>query len=374
MEPVEVALVGRHLGVVLPRLGHHHHHRVRQRPAAELEQLEHLVEARRVRDVLGAHRHRALEVAGEQVGGEQRLAGPHAVAVAADRVDLAVVRHHPVRVGQRPAREGVGGEPAVHHGDGADQALVAQVGEEHRQLVGGQHALVGHRAAGERRDVEPAPLLGGLALRALAHDPGEAVELDPGDLPVGGGDDDLREVRHRAACDRPDVGALGVHRDLAPAEDVEALLGDDALEQRDRLGAVVGVGGQEGEAGGVREDRRAAVGRRPGLGQREVDRGPQQRVGHLEHDPGAVPAGRLAAGGTTVVEVVQDDQGVAHDRVAGHAAGVGDGADPAGVVLVRGVVEPLRARGRAGLRHRHLVPPRRRAGGGDPGTTVAQDG
>ena len=58
------------------------------------------------------------------------------------------------------------------------QPLVAQVGEEQRQLVGGQHALVGHGAARERRDVEPAALLGGLPLGALAHDVGDAVEVE----------------------------------------------------------------------------------------------------------------------------------------------------------------------------------------------------
>ena len=63
VEPVEVPLVGGHLVVVLPRLGDHHHHRVRQRAAAQREQLEDLVEAGGVRDVLGAHRHRALQVA-----------------------------------------------------------------------------------------------------------------------------------------------------------------------------------------------------------------------------------------------------------------------------------------------------------------------
>src|SRR3712207_7749585 len=45
---------------------------------------------------------------------QQGFPGPHPVAVALDGVDLAVVGDHPIRVGEFPRREGVGGEPGVH--------------------------------------------------------------------------------------------------------------------------------------------------------------------------------------------------------------------------------------------------------------------
>ncbi len=147
VELVERAALGVHLGVVLPRLGDHHQHRVRQRPAAHVQQLEDLVERRGVRGARRADREEPLEVAGDHVGGEQRLAGPHPVAVAHDRVDLAVVGDEPERVRQRPARERVGGEPRVHDGQRRGDPLVAQVGEELVELVGGEHALVDQRAA-----------------------------------------------------------------------------------------------------------------------------------------------------------------------------------------------------------------------------------
>ena len=90
----------------------------------------------------------------DSVGLEQRLAGPHPVAVAADGVDLAVVRDVAVRMGQRPRREGVGREPAVHQADGAGHPLVAQVREEPAQLVGGQHPLVDQGAGRQRHEVQ----------------------------------------------------------------------------------------------------------------------------------------------------------------------------------------------------------------------------
>ena len=40
-------------------------------------------------------------------------------------------------------------------------------------------------------------------------------------------------MRHDRARGRADVGAVGVDRHLAPAEDVQALLGGDALDVRD---------------------------------------------------------------------------------------------------------------------------------------------
>jgi len=45
-----------------------------------------------------------------------------------------------------------------------------------------------------------------------------------------------------------------------------------------------------------------------------------------------------------VVEVVQDAERVGDDRVAALALGVRDDANATGVVLVGGVVEPLRSR------------------------------
>ncbi len=88
-----------------------------------------------------------LQIAGQQVGLEQRLASAHPVAVALDRVDLAVVRDEPERVRQRPRRERVRREAAVHEADRAGEPLVGQVGEELTELIGREHALVDERAA-----------------------------------------------------------------------------------------------------------------------------------------------------------------------------------------------------------------------------------
>ena len=112
-----------------------------------------------------------------------------------------------------------------------------QVGEEVVELVGGQHALVGERAARQRREVDV-----GLVLGALAQAEGESLERHPGHARAGAGDEELDEARHHALGG----GAqdVGVGRHLAPAEDGQALLGRDLLDLGLGLGQRVGVGGR----------------------------------------------------------------------------------------------------------------------------------
>ena len=100
VELVERPLGGIHVPVLLPGLGDHHQHGVGQGTPAQVQQLEHLVEAGRVAGARRDDREDPLQVAGQQVAGEQILAGPHPVAVALQGVDLAVVGEVPVRMGR----------------------------------------------------------------------------------------------------------------------------------------------------------------------------------------------------------------------------------------------------------------------------------
>ena len=339
MVPVEGALVGRHRRVVLPRLRDHHQHGVPDRPPGEVQQLEALVEARGVGRARRDDRERALETR-DQRRGHQRLAGAHPVAVALHRVDLAVVREVPVRVRERPRRERVGGEPAVHQRERGLDALVGEVGEELGQLGRGEHALVDEGAARQRREVHLFAVdARELVLAALAHHEQLAVELDAG---RAGGvvDEELPEARHHAQ--RGGADHRGVDRGLAPADHAEALVLHDGVDAGHRLLGRFGVERQEREADAV-----GARGR-----QREVDHGPQEPVGDLEQDPGAVAGVDLGARRAPVVEVAERVEGVGDDRAAGHALDVADERDPAGVVLEARVVEPER------LGHRAERPPR----------------
>ena len=260
-------------GGVLPGLRDHHQHRVRQRPAAEVEQLEDLVERGRVGRPGGADRVEPVEVAGDQVGVEQRLARPHPVAVAHDGVDLAVVGDEPERVGQRPARERVGREPRVDHGQRRGHPLVDQVGVEVVELLGGEHALVDQGARRERREVRV-----GLVLDPLPQAVGLPLQGHAADAGAGTCEEELGEGRHRAAGGRAQHVVLG--RDVAPAQDREVLLGGELLDATAGLGDRVGVARAgtrcrrrttRGRAGRSRR-RRAGTRRAPAAGSRRRHR------------------------------------------------------------------------------------------------------
>ena len=121
-----------------------------------------------------------LDVVAEQLGLEQRLARVHPVDVAAQRVDLAVVRDVAVRMRAVPARERVRAETRMHQRQRGLHRRVLQVGEILVDLLGEQHALVDERLAGQAGDV---PVLGAgdrggadLAVGALADDVELALE------------------------------------------------------------------------------------------------------------------------------------------------------------------------------------------------------
>src|SRR3546814_2343380 len=87
-------------------------------------------------------------------GGHLELMAFHPVLVAANRVDLAIVRKRAEGLRQPPLRKGVGGITLVEDRDAALEPLVEQVGVEDRQRLGQEQALVDDRPARQRADVE----------------------------------------------------------------------------------------------------------------------------------------------------------------------------------------------------------------------------
>ena len=341
VELVEGPPRGVHRRVVLPGLGNHHQHRVRQRTTAEVEQLEHLVEGGGVAATGGADREQPRDVAVDDLRGEHRLSGLHPVAVAAHGVDLAVVRDVAVGVRERPRREGVRREARVHEGQRRGQPVVGQLGIEGLELAGREHALVHDGARRQRREVDPE-----LVLDALAQGVDAAIQLEAGGLGLGRGHEQLPERRHDAARRGAHEARIGRH--LAPAEDLDTLLigdlGDAAADQVGRGR----VRRQEAEA-----DRVVACCR-----EREVDDLPVERVGHLDQDARTVSAVRLGSRRATVLEVAQRGERLVHD-VVGCLAGQGrDEGDAAGVVLMLAVVQALGTGMGGGGEHR--LPFRRR--------------
>ena len=322
---VEAAHLGAHeVLAALVGLGDHHHQRVRERAPRELQQLDHVVERGRVRVARLDDRRELLEVVAEQLRLQRGLARAHPVLVAHERVDLAVVGDEPVRVRERPAREGVGREARVHERQRRRRPLVAQVGEERRELVRDEHALVDHRARGHRRDVD-------VLDRGLLDQAADHVELALDRKLVGErvvhADEQLLDGRRHGARGRARLALVDRH--TPPAQRRLALGRHHGLDERLEVGALDPVAGQEADGDAV-----AAA-----LGQLEVHAAAQQRVGHLHEQPGAVAGGRIGAGGAAVLEVGDHGDAALHHLVGGPAVQARDEGDAAGVVLVAGVVE-----------------------------------
>ena len=151
---VERATVLVHQRIPGPRLGNHHHHRVRERIAAHDEQFERVVERGRIRLAFVDQRKELLQVVAEHLRRGRAFAGANPVEVAAQRVDLAVVTDEAERMREIPRRERVRREALVDHRQRRHHRFVGEVEIEAADLMGEQHALVDDRARRERRDVE----------------------------------------------------------------------------------------------------------------------------------------------------------------------------------------------------------------------------
>ena len=344
VELVEGLLVLIHHRVTLPWFGDHHHHRVDQVIAAEVHELEGVVEARRVGSVLDDDREDARDVAFEQVALAECLASLHEVGVAHHRVDFTVVGDEAVRVGARPTWEGVGRETGVHQREGRLEIRVVEIGEILRELAGREHALVDHRAGREIGDI--VVVTAGERVRLVAVHIAELVRhfvvADPcGDafanhiefaFEVDGAgdvraflDEDLLDERFVAAGGfAEDFAACG---DRAPAEEFLAFLMDDMFEHLHGGFALAGFGGNENEARAV-----GAFGWK--LDALFGHFLAQKFVGHLDENAGAVTGGRIRAAGTAVVHLRVHRERLDDDVVRALAFEVGDESDAAAILLL----------------------------------------
>ncbi len=150
---VEGAPLFVHQRIAGPGFRDQHHHRVAQRIAALHEEFERVVEAGGVRLALVGDRPQLRDVVAEQFGIDARLPRRHPVDVAAQRVDLAVVRDHPIGMREPPGREGVGGEALMDQRQRGLVARVQKVAVIGRELMHEHHALVDDGAARQRHGI-----------------------------------------------------------------------------------------------------------------------------------------------------------------------------------------------------------------------------
>ncbi len=337
VELVERADVVRHLGVVRPGRRDQHRQRVRGRAARHHEQLERGIERSRVGPALVDDREQLREVVAEQRRAQAGLARVHPRAVAAHRVDLAVVREVVERLGEVPRAERVRREARVHERDRRLDERLAQVGVVEPELRGAVQALVGQRRVREARDRE----------RRLAELARGRGELDPAadhvQLAAERVAREAAAARHEQlahdglarARDTTDVGAVDGH--VAPADRHLPLLVRDPHEQLLADQLLGRIARQE-----AHRDR-VVAGRRQ-LGVDLLARpAPQERVRQLQQQARAVARLGIGAGRATVLHLAQHLETVLDDRVVGLARDAHDEAETTRGVVVSRVVQRVRA-------------------------------
>ncbi len=278
----------------LPRLGHEHGHGVADVPPALDEQLHGGVDLARIR-VLGVQ-HRPEHLFGPEAHLDCAEPAPrlHAVEVAADGVDLAVVAEGPEGLGSLPRRGGVGGEALVEDGEVPLEALVGQVQVVTGQQVGCHQALVEHRAERAADHVGA----GGGGRHPAAQSIGRSLRVAL-PLPRQDGLDDSRATPAGHLSDLVLVCGWG-----PPVEDLDALRRGGGFQCGPR---VVTPDEEHGDAVALAEEGGRYGGEQP----RAVS-----RLG-------------IGAQGAPVDDARQALQGRGHDGAGGPSLGVGDEADPA---------------------------------------------
>ena len=336
---VEGAALLIHQRIAGPGFRNHHHDGVRQRVAALHQEFERVVEAGGVGLAFVGDRPQPADVLAVQFRMHRSLPRRHPVDVAAQRVDLAVMRDHPVGMRQRPGREGVGREALMHQRQRALEIRLMQVGIILAELVGEEHALVDHGAARHRHRV----IAGKAAVAALidrlrdrlAQDVEPALELVVGLRRAVAADEHLHVGGFGRLDGLAERGIVGRH--VAPAEQHQAfgldLVGDDALDDI----APRRLARHEQRADGVVA----------GLRQLEADlRGlaREEGVRDLHQDAGAVAGARIGADRAAMLEIAENADRVGDDLMRLLALDVGDEADAAGILFEAEIVEAFGGR------------------------------
>src|SRR5262249_32621877 len=127
--------------------------------------------------------------------------------IAAQGVDLSVVRNVAIGMGKWPGRKRVCREALMHEAERAYDVGILQLGIEIGYLRRQQQAFINDRARGERRDIKEVFILdialGHFGLGALADDVELSLELILGHA-LGTAYEDLLDVRLRVTGDAAD--------------------------------------------------------------------------------------------------------------------------------------------------------------------------
>ena len=318
-------LPGRVIGLALPGLRQQHHARQRQRHAVHRQELHRVVQHHGVRAAHLHHRIDLLHIFIQRVGVHGLLAGQHAVGVAADGVDLAVMQQHPVGMGLGPAGLGVGGEAGVHHRQRGGVVRVAQVVVEGAQLGHQHHALVDDGAAGQGAHICPRVLL----FKAAAQHVQLAVEGQTLRNVLRSLDKALHDGGHRASRTRAQNFRAAGH--VAPADQAQSLLRGGSFHRPLDLFHF--------QVFGHKEHANAVIAGIPQLPTVLCGPGGEQSVGKLRQHAHAVARGSQGVAAGAVCQALHDRQRVRNRLMTPLSGQIHHGANAAGFMFHLRIVE-----------------------------------
>ena len=329
--------VGTHRIAFAPGLRHQHHHGVGQGAPGAMEQFQHVVERGRIAAAGLDDGRQFRGVPAQQAAAERALARLHLAHIAAQGVDLAVVGQIPEGLGALPGGESVGAVALMHDGQRGGVVRFLQIRIEVGHLAPHQHALVDDRAAREAGDIEAcrhAEACMRVALHALARNVEPAVERVPiQSVAVHEGLEDRGTARPRLGTQH-----LGVHRHLAPSEQRQALVRENAGHQALAGVALARIGRQEEHADAIAPRRRQRAGQ---VGRCQPT---EESIGYLGQDAGTVAGRGVAARGAAMQQVLQDRDPLGNGFMGSPTVEPSDETDAAGVVLEGRIIEPLGVR------------------------------
>ncbi len=328
-----------HQRIAGPGFRNEHHHGVGEPIAALHQELERVVEAGGIGLALVGDRPELADLLAVERRGDRGLPRRHPVEIAAQRIDLAVVRHHPVGMRQRPGRERIGGEALVHERERAFEFGIAQVRIIGAELVGQEHALVDDGAAGDRDRIiagqAPLAALIDHIRHRLAQDIEAALEFGLVLDLLAAADEHL--LMHRLGRLDRFAERRVVGRHVAPAQQRHAFaldhLGVDVADHLPPVAVARHEQGADRVFAGRRQAEAVLLGRRG-----------EERVRDLDQDAGAVAGARIGADGAAMLEIAEDRKRVLDDLVGFAALDVGDESDPARALAQRRIIEPLHGR------------------------------
>ena len=327
-----------HQRIAGPRLGDQHHDGVSQRIAPAHQKFERIVETGGVGLPFVGDRPYLPDVVAKQRRGHRRLARGHPIQIAAQRVDLAVVRDEAIGVREAPGREGVGGETLVHQRQRGNESRVLQIEEIFPELLDEHHALIDDCARRERNGIMLAaqgPERVNLVRRGLAREVETPLEIGVVLDARAASDEDLSVERLDLAHGVAKIA--GIDRQVAPAQHRQPLGLDRGFNESERLGAGFEVARQKKLADRVFSGLRQNDAQFFGLLREKF-------VRNLDKNAAAVAKLRIGADGAAMIQIEQDLKAHLDDVVAGRVMQIGDEADAAGIMFLGGIVKALRLR------------------------------